>query len=607
MPDQPRRPLAALVVLGLCLVGAALLWTRPPAMTAWQERALDTLVRLGPAPAMPALRVIDIPRHDDTGAPWSRASSARLAARLAESRPRVIGWDVVFAGNCEASAENFALAASFSRAHTVLGVLLSASGASLPGAPAALGLTQDAAARLWSAPGAEAPCPGFLSDSVTLASLSLPGDSSARVRLGPVAMRIGDRALPSLPLELVRRARDVPAPVIAQAADGLRLMLGDLSIPLDALASLRLRPRDATARAARTLDAAAVLSGEAALPEGQILIVGSSVPQRGGLRPTSAAPLYPSVQIAADLTTDLLADAVPWRPGHAGRIEAAALAVAGGLLAVALPVMTPLWGAALALGLGATLSAGAVLAHLADGRLLDPLLPALMLIGAATIALIAQAALTARAERALRHRMGQSLPPVVVSQLAARPGLLRLAGERREITAFFTDLEGFTEATRNRDPEALIAALDRYFDSVCAIILRHGGMVDKIVGDAVHALFNAPLDQDGHVDHALAAAREIIRETDALRADLQFERTRIGIESGAAVLGDVGTASRIDYTAHGACVNLAARLEQAGKRLGPAVVIGPGAAALARTPLRPLGRHEIRGFGPLDLFTLTDR
>ena len=603
---MPRRPLAAIVVLALCLIAAALLWWRPPVIAGWQDRALDMLVRQDAAPENPSVSVIDIPRTDDTGAPWSRAASARLAARLAESQPQVIGWDVVFAGNCDTSAENFALAASFSRAPNVLGVLLSASGTGLPGASAAMGLTQDAAAHLWSAPGAEAPCAGFLSDSVTLASLSLPGDAEARVRLGPVAVRIGDSAVPSLPLELARLALGVSSPVIARTEDGLRLMMGALSVPLDDLASLRLRPRGAAERAARTLDAAAILSGEAVVPEGQILIVGSSVPQRGGLRPTSAGPLYPSVQIAADLTTDLLADAVPWRPGHAALIEAGALTLAGGILALALPGLAPLWGAALTLGLGAVLSGGAVAAYVLDGRLYDPMLPALALVAAATVALIAQAALTARAERALRQRMGQILPPVVVSRLAERPNLLRLSGERREITAFFTDLEGFTAATRSRDPEELIAALDRYFDTVCAVILRHGGMVDKIVGDAVHALFNAPLDQPGHVDHALAAAQEIIRETDSLREALQFGRTRIGIESGEAVLGDVGTASRIDYTAHGACVNLAARLEQAGKTLGPAVVIGPVAAALSRTPLRPLGRHEMRGFGPLDLFTLAD-
>ncbi len=134
-------------------------------------------------------------------------------------------------------------------------------------------------------------------------------------------------------------------------------------------------------------------------------------------------------------------------------------------------------------------------------------------------------------------------------------------------------------------------------------------MIDKIVGDAVHALFNAPLDQPGHVDAALACARDIVAETEALRqgqpqlGQPQLGRTRLGVETGPAILGDVGGGARIDYTAHGPAVNLAARLQEAAKTLGPPVIVGPGAAARATQPLRALGRAEIRSFGPLELYT----
>ena len=158
--------------------------------------------------------------------------------------------------------------------------------------------------------------------------------------------------------------------------------------------------------------------------------------------------------------------------------------------------------------------------------------------------------------------------------------------------------------TNRVEPERLIATLDTYLATICTVVLRHGGMIDKIVGDAVHALFNAPLDQPGHVDAAIAAAVEIVAATEALRPALGIGRTRVGIETGEAILGDVGSGARIDYTAHGACVNLAARLEQAGKVLGPAIVIGPAAAAAATgLPLRALGPIDLRGFGPVEVFT----
>jgi len=246
-----------------------------------------------------------------------------------------------------------------------------------------------------------------------------------------------------------------------------------------------------------------------------------------------------------------------------------------------------------------------VLLHARTGWLIDPGFAPLAMILASLGALSVQAALATRAERALRLRMGQLLPQAVVARLADAPDLLRLTGERREVTALFTDLEGFSSLARSLPPEGLIALLDRYFTVINAEILRHGGMIDKIVGDAVHALFNAPLDQPGHVEAALDAAAAISAATEALRAGFPgLGRTRIGIETGPAILGDVGSGGRIDYTAHGDCVNLAARLQEAGKVLGPAIIIGPAAAAQARRALTPLGEHALRSFGPLSLFTL---
>ena len=140
------------------------------------------------------------------------------------------------------------------------------------------------------------------------------------------------------------------------------------------------------------------------------------------------------------------------------------------------------------------------------------------------------------------------------------------------------------------------------------IVLAHGGMIDKLVGDAVHALFNAPADLDGHVDKAVACAVEmqVFAESFRLQPEMQalnFGRTRIGIESGMAILGDVGPADKIDYTAHGAAINMAARLEQANKALGTSICIGPGAAALATTSLVPRGIIDVRGFGLVAVYS----
>lgn len=600
MTDRLR---AGALVLALSTLAALALLLQPTALQRWQERAFDALILWLPSPApqgSPVI-VVDIGALDETGAPWDRAASARLAAALADARPLVVAWDIVFAGNCGEEPHNAALAAALARAPTVLGFLLSGSASPTPPLAPALAVTGTLPAALWSAPGAEMPCPAFAAAAAGLASVSLPGDDTARVRMVPAAVAVGGIAWPALPVEALRIAQDLPTPL----ADGTTLHLGDRRFPLGPVATLRFRPSPAKARTARTLDAGDVLAGQG-LDQlaGAVVFVGSSLPARGGLRPTVADPLYPSVQIAADLATDLASGSLPWRPATGPITEAAAL-LAGGIAAALLVALAPPLPALLgAVAMAALWAGSAGLTHALTGRLLDPVLPTLSLIGATSTGLILQAATLYRRERALRLRMGQLLPAAVVSRLAEDPHLLRLTGERRQVTALFTDLEGFSGLTNSLPPEMLISTLDAYFTAVSDVVLRHGGMIDKIVGDAVHALFNAPLDQQGHVDAALSAAAEIAARTEALRATLPIGRTRIGIETGPAILGDVGSGARIDYTAHGPAVNLAARLQEAGKYLGAAVVIGPAAAAAAGRPMRPLGVVEVRSFGPLALFTL---
>jgi adenylate cyclase len=148
-------------------------------------------------------------------------------------------------------------------------------------------------------------------------------------------------------------------------------------------------------------------------------------------------------------------------------------------------------------------------------------------------------------------------------------------------------------------------------ERVGGIVVAHGGMIDKIVGDAVHAIFNAPLDLDDHASRAIRCAEDILKATRALEAEADIAgfglgRTRIGIETGPAVVGDVGGKVRLDYTAHGNVINTAARLEAANKELNSSICIGPIAASRQQGhALKPLGRIAIRGLAePMAVFTL---
>jgi adenylate cyclase len=236
--------------------------------------------------------------------------------------------------------------------------------------------------------------------------------------------------------------------------------------------------------------------------------------------------------------------------------------------------------------------------------LTDPVMPVLLLLIGTQGAALAQFALTYRQRLAIERRFALHVPPEVVQRIMDRPGELRLTGESRVITVLITDIEDFTALTERVGAEAVVSLLDRYVDLVAGIIVAHGGMVDKIVGDAVLGFFNAPLDLADHAQKAVACASAIIQATETFRrapgiAELGLGRTRIGIETGAAVLGEVGRGAKRDYTAYGRPLNLASRLQTANKTFGSAIAIGPGtvAALNGRVPVKRLGALTLRGIG----------
>ena len=179
----------------------------------------------------------------------------------------------------------------------------------------------------------------------------------------------------------------------------------------------------------------------------------------------------------------------------------------------------------------------------------------------------------------MRQRFAQHLAPQVVKLIVADPNILKLTGERREITALFTDIEGFTTMTDRLGPQELVSILDRYFDGVAAIVIEHGGMVDKMVGDAVHAFFNAPFDR------CPLAVRERVRidfrsGTEAGAAPLSAPPpwARRGWASKPAMRSSATSASPQNWTTRRTATHEHGRaVEGANKEFGPAICIGAGA------------------------------
>ncbi|MDP7602849.1 MAG: response regulator [Alphaproteobacteria bacterium] len=208
-----------------------------------------------------------------------------------------------------------------------------------------------------------------------------------------------------------------------------------------------------------------------------------------------------------------------------------------------------------------------------------------------------------RQKRFVREAFSRFVAPAVVDQLIEDPERLSLGGRRQEITVVFTDLAGFTALIEGAEPAHVLPVLNRYLDGLCSLVRDHGGTIDKIVGDALHAFFGAPLEQPDHPARAMncvaaldAFSEDFRRQPEA--RELGFGLTRIGVHSGSAVVGNFGGEAFFDYTAHGDVVNTAARMESVNKQLGTRVCVsGVTAAGCPNVDFRPVGTLVLVGKG----------
>ena len=207
-----------------------------------------------------------------------------------------------------------------------------------------------------------------------------------------------------------------------------------------------------------------------------------------------------------------------------------------------------------------------------------------------------------RKKRFIKSAFRQYLSPAVIEELISHPEKLSLGGERRTLSIFFSDLQGFTSISEGLSPEMLTTLLNEYLSAMTDIIHAEGGTVDKYEGDAIIAFWNAPLTVNGHAEHAVRAALRCQERLAQMRPDFhrrigQELHMRIGINTGPAVVGNMGSRTRFDYTMYGDAVNLAARLEAVNKQFGTYTMISASTRELLGDgfPVRRLGRVAVVG------------
>ena len=317
-----------------------------------------------------------------------------------------------------------------------------------------------------------------------------------------------------------------------------------------------------------------IAAGEAPLypPErfrDKIVLVGIHAEGYEDAHPTPLSERFPGVELHATALDNLLR-------GDALRAPRWELALAAGAAVLATAAVFALPGVVVPLAALLVLLAGGIAAALfAWAALLAVPLAAPALAGGTSAigAFLYRLVVEGKQKRVLQRAFRSYLAPDVLREVLRDPSALRLGGESREVTLFFTDLAGFTTFAEKSRPPELVAFLSDYFTRMCQPILAERGVIDKFIGDAIMAFFGAPIATTDHGRAAVRAALGALAVSERIAAELAKRglpavETRIGIHTGTAVVGNMGSSERFDYTAIGDTVNLASRLEGANKAFG---------------------------------------
>lgn len=366
------------------------------------------------------------------------------------------------------------------------------------------------------------------------------------------------------------------------------------------------------------ISAVEILNGELPAGEldGKIVLVGTTAPGLQDLRATPVGATFPGVEVHANVVSALLDRRFISLPDYAPGYEFVVLVLAGLALAVGLSLMSVAQGSLLFLAvLGAVVGLNTWLFKV-HGLVL-PMASALVTMVLAFVTNMGWGYFVeARKRRSLAKLFGTYVPRPLVEKMMEHPERYSMRAESKELTALFCDMRGFTRLSETLAPVELQAFLNRIFSRLSEIISRHGGTVDKYMGDSVMAFWGAPVDNPDHATLAVRAAVEMAQAMEELSvsnrgAGLPEVSVGIGINTGLMSVGDMGSAVRRSYTVIGDAVNLAARLESLSAAYGVSVVASEATAkAVPDHVWQELDRVRVKGrqqavniFSPVGLRT----
>lgn len=333
----------------------------------------------------------------------------------------------------------------------------------------------------------------------------------------------------------------------------------------------------------------------------RIVLVGASAPGIGDRHATPVNIRTPGVEVHATVIAGALAGDMPAVPWHARTVMAIVTVLLGCIAALWMPRLGAPGILLLATGLLMLLQIGNALMFSHLGWIMPVAAPMVAVLLIAVLNLAVGYIVEGRARREVVELFGQYVSPKLVQQMAKKPADYPIESQNKRLTILFADIRGFTRIAESMEPQVLREYLNTFLTEMTEVILQHQGTVDKYMGDAIMAFWGAPVDDPRQEDNAIAAAlamQEAVAELSRGFVARGWPELSIGIgiNSGDARVGDMGSQLRRAYTAIGDAVNLAARLEALTKRFGLPVLVGEMTArAVKSVELSPLGETDVPG------------
>ncbi|MGY3236324.1 MULTISPECIES: CHASE2 domain-containing protein [unclassified Bradyrhizobium] len=624
-----RLGIARLLGLGLLIVFAGLRVWDPPPVQELRVRTFDLFQLIDPRHK--SVRPVTIVDIDDKSLakfgqwPWPRTRIADLVINLTAAGAVAIGFDVVFsepdrlspdlvAGQMrylddvtrarlrELPSNDQVLAEAIRRSHVVLGetglpAVESELDKTLPFTGVATVGEEGAEKFLFEFPGLLRNVPVIEKVAAGRGLFSIKTERDGLIRRVPMIMRTqGNMIMPSLSLEILRIITRTPTLLVRTDKTGIRaIRLKGVEIPTDKNGQLwvhyaRLDP-------SIYVSASDVLDNTVSPDKinGKLVLIGTSAAGLNDIKTTPVSSTMPGVEIHAQVLESVLSRAVISQPNYALGVELLAAMIIGILVIIFTPNLGPVR-LVLAGALFAAILVGTSWFFYAQYRYLIDFTYPLLSTTAIYLTFIFWSFVREQRQRVqIRGIFAQYMSPVLVEQLAQSPEKLVLGGEEREMTIMFSDVRGFTTISESykHDPQGLITLMNRFLTPLTDVIIEQKGYVDKYMGDAIMAFWNAPLDDAEHQVHACEAAIQMLERIDVVNKEREQEaadgghvyiplNVGIGLNTGIGVVGNMGSDLKKNYSVLGDSVNLASRLEGQTKEYGFPIIVGSRTALAAK-------------------------